>query len=57
MTTPPLPYLDPSHLTAALRDTGYALLRPDDVALLAGCSFRSSPRWSPAGTGSNSMIT
>jgi hypothetical protein len=39
MTTPPLPYLDPSHLTAALRDTGYALLRPDDVALLAGCSL------------------
>ncbi|MBD8541257.1 2OG-Fe dioxygenase family protein [Oxalobacteraceae sp. CFBP 8761] len=40
MTTPPLPYLDPSHLTAALRDTGYALLRPDDVALLAGCSLQ-----------------
>lgn len=39
MTTPPLPYLDPSQLTAALRDTGYALLRPDDVALLAGCSL------------------
>jgi len=39
MTTPPLPYLDPSHLTATLRDTGYALLRPDDVALLAGCSL------------------
>ena len=41
MTTPPLPYLDPSHLTAALRDTGYALLRPDDVALLAGCSLQA----------------
>ena len=40
MTTPPLPYLDPSHLTTALRDTGYALLRPDDVALLAGCSLQ-----------------
>ena len=39
MTIPPLPYLDPSHLTATLRDTGYALLRPDDVALLAGCSL------------------
>jgi len=39
MTTPPLPHLDPSHLTATLRDTGYALLRPDDVALLAGCSL------------------
>jgi hypothetical protein len=39
MTTPPLPYLAPSHLTDALRSTGYALLRPDDVAALAGCSL------------------
>jgi len=39
MTTPHLPYLDPAQLKAGLRNTGYALLRPDDVALLAGCSL------------------
>ncbi|MEW7849751.1 2OG-Fe dioxygenase family protein [Massilia aurea] len=49
MTTPHLPYLDPLQLTEALRNNGYALLRPDDVALLAGCSLLDldtlAPSW------------
>ncbi len=39
MTTRELPYTDPSQLTDALRSEGYALLRPLDVAHLAGCSL------------------
>lgn len=39
MTSPQLPYTDPSQLTDALRGTGYALLRPLDVARLAGCAI------------------
>jgi hypothetical protein len=34
-----LPYLAPSQLTDALRSTGYAVLRPADVAALAGCGI------------------
>ncbi len=34
-----LPYLAPSQLTHALRSTGYAVLRPADVAALAGCGI------------------
>ena len=30
---------DPSHLASALRDDGYAVLRPQDVAALAGCTL------------------
>ncbi|MDN4035548.1 2OG-Fe dioxygenase family protein [Massilia sp. YIM B02443] len=53
MTTsqPPshLPYTAPSQLTAALRDSGYALLRPSDVAALAGCGIAEldtlAPSW------------
>jgi hypothetical protein len=33
------PYTDPSHLAQALRGEGYALLRPADVARLAGCTI------------------
>lgn len=39
MTTSQLPYLDPAQLTQALRSTGYAVLRPRDVAALAGCGI------------------
>ena len=39
MTTSQPPYTAPSQLTAALRDSGYALLRPSDVAALAGCGI------------------
>jgi hypothetical protein len=38
MTTSQLPYTDPSRIAEALRGDGYALLRPSDVAALAGCS-------------------
>ncbi|MDT1838112.1 hypothetical protein FPK49_28790, partial [Acinetobacter baumannii] len=38
-TTPQLPYTEPSQLTDALRSTGYAVLRPGDVARLAGCGI------------------
>lgn len=30
-------FTDPSHVKEALRDDGYAVLRPQDVAALAGC--------------------
>ena len=30
-------FTDPSQLKDALRDDGYAVLRPQDVAALAGC--------------------
>jgi hypothetical protein len=39
MTTRELPYTDPSQLTEAVRSEGYALLRPSDVARLAGCTL------------------
>jgi hypothetical protein len=49
MTTPAPPYTDPSRVTDALRTEGYALLRPADVAKLAGCSLDElkalAPSW------------
>jgi hypothetical protein len=39
MTPSQLPTTAPSQLTHALRSSGYALLRPEDVAGLAGCSI------------------
>ena len=39
MTTSQPPYTAPSQLTDALRGSGYALLRPADVAFLAGCTI------------------
>ena len=39
MTTRELPYTAPSQLADAIRSGGYALLRPLDVAALAGCSL------------------
>jgi hypothetical protein len=49
MSTPEPPYTDPSQLTGALRTDGYALLRPADVAALAGCSLDElnalAPSW------------
>ncbi|MEW6021475.1 MAG: 2OG-Fe dioxygenase family protein [Pseudomonadota bacterium] len=48
MTSEP-PYTDPSRLVEALRGEGYALLRPADVAQLAGCSLAElqalAPSW------------
>lgn len=38
MITPEPPYTDPSRLVEALRSEGYALVRPRDVAALAGCT-------------------
>ncbi|MBC7454161.1 MAG: 2OG-Fe dioxygenase family protein [Massilia sp.] len=38
MTSPTPPFTDPHQLAHALRTSGYALLRPQDVAALAGCS-------------------
>jgi hypothetical protein len=49
MTTPVPPFTDPAQLTDALRNAGYALLRPTDVAALAGCSLDElgalAPSW------------
>jgi hypothetical protein len=49
MTTPELPYTEPSQVTEALRTAGYALLRPADVARLAGCTLDElkmlTPSW------------
>jgi hypothetical protein len=49
MTTSQPPYSDPAHLVDALRTDGYALLRPQDVAALAGCSLDElqalAPSW------------
>lgn len=49
MTTPQAPYTDPSQLTDALRGKGYALLRPSDLAALAGCGIAElqtlAPSW------------
>jgi hypothetical protein len=39
MTTPVPPFTDPARLAQDLRTSGYALLRPADVAALAGCSL------------------
>ncbi|MES2756082.1 MAG: 2OG-Fe dioxygenase family protein [Pseudomonadota bacterium] len=48
MSTPP-PYTDPAQLADDLRTSGYALLRPVDVAALAGCSLDElnalAPSW------------
>ena len=49
MTTPQPPYTDPSRLTDDLRSTGFALLRPLDLARLAGCGIDDldslAPSW------------
>ena len=49
MTTPQAPYTDPSRVTDALRTDGYALLRPADVAALAGVTLDAlqalAPSW------------
>lgn len=39
MTTPAPPFTDPARLAHDLRTSGYALLRPADLAALAGCSL------------------
>ncbi|QNA90277.1 2OG-Fe dioxygenase family protein [Massilia sp. Dwa41.01b] len=39
MTTSEPPFTDPSRIADALRGEGYALVRPQDVARLAGCSL------------------
>jgi len=48
MTSEP-PYTDPSRLADALRGDGYALVRPADVARLAGCTLAElqalAPSW------------
>ncbi|NHQ93207.1 2OG-Fe dioxygenase family protein [Janthinobacterium lividum] len=42
-------FTDPSHVKDALRDDGYAVLRPQDVAALAGCPLDAlrvlEPSW------------
>jgi hypothetical protein len=49
MTPSQPPYTDPSRIVDALRSDGYALLRPQDVARLAGCSLDDlqalAPSW------------
>ena len=49
MTTPLPPFTDPTQVVHALRGAGYALLRPFDVATLAGCSVDDlgalAPSW------------
>jgi hypothetical protein len=49
MTTPQAPYTDPSRLIDALRTDGYALLKPADVAQLAGVTLAElqalTPSW------------
>ncbi len=49
MTTTALPYTAPAQVAAALRDDGFALLRPQDVAQLAGCTVDQlnalAPSW------------
>jgi len=49
MTTPELPYTDPSQLAQAIRSEGYALLCPADLARLAGCTLDGlqslAPSW------------
>ncbi|WP_426110324.1 2OG-Fe dioxygenase family protein [Massilia sp. PWRC2] len=47
--TTPTPYTDPATLAIDLQTAGYALLRPADVAALAGCSLAAldalAPSW------------
>jgi hypothetical protein len=49
MTTPALPFTEPAQASAALSTAGYALLRPADVAALAGCTLDDlnalAPSW------------
>jgi len=49
MTTPQVPYTDPSRVVEALRSDGYALLSPAVVAGLAGCRLDElaalAPSW------------
>ena len=49
MTTPAPPFTDPAQVAHALRSAGYALLRPFDVAALAGCRIEDldalAPGW------------
>jgi hypothetical protein len=49
MTTPELPYTALSRVSGSLLTQGYALLRPADVAQLAGCSLEElktlTPSW------------
>ncbi len=49
MTSPTPPFTDLPHLTDLLRGSGYALLPPAEVALLAGCSLAQldalAPSW------------
>ncbi|MDB5959180.1 MAG: hypothetical protein JWP59_474 [Massilia sp.] len=50
MTNPTsaLPFTDPAALAQDLRTTGYALLRPADVAALAGCTLDELDALTPA---------
>ena len=49
MTTPAPLFTDPAQVAHALRSAGYALLRPSDVAALAGCGLEDldalAPSW------------
>jgi hypothetical protein len=49
MTSPVPPFTDPAQLTHELRTAGYAILSPNDVAALAGCSVADldalAPSW------------
>ena len=49
MTTPLPPFTNPAQVAQQLRSAGYALLRPGDVAALAGCSIADldalAPSW------------
>ena len=49
MTPSEPPFTDPSRIADALRVEGYALVRPLDVAHLAGCSLAElatlAPSW------------
>ena len=48
MTTPATPFNDPACLATDLRDTGYTLLRPQDVARLAGLTLAQLDSLAPA---------
>ena len=48
MTPNELPYTDPSRLAEALIGNGYALLRPADVARLAGCALADLDALAPS---------
>jgi hypothetical protein len=49
MSTPAQPFIDLPRIADALRTQGYALVRPDDVARLAGCTLDElnalAPSW------------